>query len=198
MRKIGLLGGTFDPVHNGHLNLAFEMKEKEKLDEVWFIPAAKNPLKPQECSAALDRLHMLKLAIQDIPFFKAVELEIHKEGPSFTIETLNELHTRFSNQKFYLILGQDAFANFYRWKQPKEILTKASLLIGARQGEEVRPAGDDEIQQALVMALRQIKLMDISSTEIRERVKKSFCISHLVPAKVVDYIYENSLYSLSS
>jgi len=198
MRKIGLLGGTFDPIHNGHLNLALEMQEKEHLDEVWFIPAAKNPLKHEEGTAPQHRFQMLKMAIGDIPFFKAVDLELSKTGPSFTIDTLNELHALGKNQSFYLILGQDVFSSFYKWKDPAGIVAKATLLIGCRRGDDLHPEGNEEIKQALMAGLRQIKLMDISATEIRERLKKNLYIGHLVPGKVVDYIYENSLYSFSS
>lgn len=198
MRKIGLLGGTFDPIHNGHLNLAIEMLEKEHLDEVWFIPAAKNPLKQDEAISPAHRFQMLQLAIADIPFFKAFDLEINKRVPSFTIDTLKELKGMYRDEIFYLILGQDAFSNFYQWKDPKGILATVSLLIGCRNEECLQPWGDEEIKQALTASLRQIKLMDISATAVRERLKKDLYIGHLVPGKVVDYIYENSLYSFSS
>lgn len=181
MKKIGLYGGTFDPIHIGHLNFAVEMKEKLGLDEVWLIPALINPFKqnapPIEAS---HRLNMCRLSIKGISFLKVNNIELKRKPPSFTVDTLRELTGKYHSVQFYLLLGEDTYVNFSKWKESEEITRLATLAVGACNGDSKRT---------------KIRRIDISSTEVRERLKKNLCIRHLVPSKVVDYISKNQLYS---
>lgn len=201
IRKIGLYGGTFDPVHLGHINLAIELCELRSLDEVWFCPAQANPHKNTgPVVDAAHRLEMLKLAIEGIPNFKIIENELQRQSPSFTVDTLNELKTAYPEYAFSLLLGEDSISGFFRWHLPNEILQIANVYIGSRTGEidRNRYSGEDQkVFQALQQGMTQTRLMDISSTMIRDRLGRNLYSGHLIPAKVLDYIKQYSLYSSS-
>lgn len=186
LRKIGLLGGTFDPIHLGHLNLAIEIREKHALDAVIFCPAALSPFKGGADPKAppADRLKMVQLAIEGIEDFSVLDFEINRAAPSYTIDTVRHLIAQEgSPTQFYLILGQDGLAHFSKWKEAGELKRLCPLLIGCRPGSCSPGEGVTEIAS-----------MDISSTLIRGRLaQKKTCI-HLLPAKVLDYISENQLY----
>lgn len=200
-KKIGLLGGTFDPIHFGHLNLAFELMEKRGLDQVWFIPTQLNPLKIQSPPTSIDhRLAMTRLAIRKIPQFHLKDIEKKRSSPSYTIDTLRifiakEASNPIPNQ-FYLLLGEDAIPKFLRWHLPEEIVKLVPLLIGSRSSLEknVLEGCNLFVQAAIQKGLTTIHLMDISGTEIRKRLAQSFYCSHLVPAPVLRYIQKNQLY----
>lgn len=200
-KHVGVYGGTFDPIHFGHLNAAIEVMEYHQLDEVWFCPAQVNPHKQNvESSSSSHRLKMLELALAELPQFGIIPNELQREGVSYTIDTLRELVEEEKKEshpsKFFLILGEDSIANFFHWKDPKEIIKIAPPLIARRLGNEkpLELKGDPEICQALSRGLTPTHIMDISATQIRERIRKGLYIGHLVPAKVVDYIYQNQLY----
>lgn len=190
LKKVGILGGTFDPIHFGHLNLAFELMEKHGLDEVWFCPAWQNPHKlGSHAVSGTDRLEMVRLAVEDIPVFRVIDVEIKRGGPSYMVDTLKGLTDNNPAIKFFLILGEDAALQFPEWKSPQEITLLCEVLVGSRS-----LASAAVLPPILKNGLTQIPLLDISSTEIRSRVSKKLYISHLVPPKVVDYIYKNQLY----
>lgn len=197
-QRIGIYGGTFNPIHFGHLNLAIEIFEKAQLDEIWFIPAYLSPLKLDEPTlTSVDRLEMVKKAIKGIPFFKVLEIEIFVEGPSFTIDTLRKLEQK--DKDFYLILGEDAAFRFDEWKEYEEILQRASPLIGSRSGVNFKQkistlSFSSNVKEILLKGCVETDLFDISSTKIRERLKKGLYCGHLVPSKVLDYLYENQVY----
>lgn len=189
LMKVGLLGGTFDPIHYGHLNLAFEMLEKVSLDEIWMCPTWTNPHKViGQASSAADRLEMVRLAIEDIPQFKVIDNEVRRGGVSYTVETLRELRAEHPQIKFFLILGEDAATNFFKWKDPQEILSLCDVLVGSRTA--AKAGVPDSLKKGYIAT----RLLDISATEVRSRVNKSLYISHLVPGKVVDFISRNQLY----
>jgi nicotinate-nucleotide adenylyltransferase len=148
MKKIGLLGGSFDPIHFGHLNLAFELMERGQLEEVWFIPAHVNPLKTHIPPVSFEhRLAMLKLAVEGISPFKIKDLESRRPAPSYTVETLRlllaEFTARVESPHFYLLLGEDSIASFVHWHLPHEIVKMAHLLIGScLMGSD--PKGNDQ------------------------------------------------------
>lgn len=179
MKKIGILGGSFNPPHIGHVILALEMKEHHNLDEVWLIPAGVNPHKQGlDQQTKHHRLAMIKLAIGGVPGLKVIPYEVEKEGPSYTIDTLRYLKATYPDTQFFLILGDEAYQKLSTWKEGNEIPKLASILIGRRglnKGEKNR-------------------LVEISATEIRDRLKKGLYCGHLVPLKVVDYIKQNHLY----
>lgn len=201
-KKIGLLGGTFDPIHWGHLNLAFELMERRQLDRVWFIPAQSNPLKTAASLASMNqRLAMVQLAIEGIPQFEWKDLEARRPGPSYTIDTLRSLTADQSlhatPNQFYLLLGEDAVSGFLRWRSPEEIITLAPLLIGSRSCA-LEPEWDDcspSIRTAIKQGMTSTRLMDISATDIRERLACNLYCGHLVPPSVLKYIHNNELYS---
>ncbi len=198
MKKIGLFGGSFDPIHFGHLNLALEMLEKRGLDEVWFCPVNISPFKMhnQPHIEASHRLKMLALALDDIPSFHFLENEMKREGPSYTVETLRELHNQYPQHEFFLILGDDAVSHFFNWHQPEEITSLAKLLVGQRDFQKPNNfKGSTGIQKAIEEGLTPTRVMDISSTDLRQRLENKLYCRHLIPAKVMDYISKNDLYS---
>lgn len=199
-KKIGLYGGTFDPLHLGHINLAIELKELRGLDEVWFCPAQCNPHKTETPHAsAAQRLEMLSLGLEGIPSFKVIDNEMKRPAPSYTIDTLTELKEQNPHAAFSLLLGEDSIPGFFRWNQPLEIISLANVYIGSRTGEidRSRYSGEDQkILQALQQGTTQTCLMDISATLIRDRLSRGLYCGHLIPAKVLDYIKVNQLYSV--
>jgi nicotinate-nucleotide adenylyltransferase len=199
-KKVGLYGGTFDPIHLGHINLAIALKEKHSLNEIWFIPTQINPLK-LDCgpsSSMEDRIEMVRLAIQDIPYFRLKDLESHREAPSYTIDTLRELlKNKDEGNEYFLLLGQDAIAGFFHWKLVDEIVQKIPLLIASRSGvwhDNYTNNHDPLVVEAIRKGLTQTRYMDISSTEIRLRLREGLYCGHLLPASVFEYIFKNRLY----
>lgn len=199
---IGIYGGSFDPIHLGHLNLATEIMEAHHLDEVWFCPAACNPLKEdQVLASASHRLEMIRLAIENEPRFKISEIELNRDGVSYTIDTVNELVAsqkgKLDPDSFALILGEDSAKDFFKWRQPEAIVQSVKLLIGSRPNEKEKNKsfqGSDLVVQAIHQGLTPTRIMEISSREIRQRLlNKKYCY-HLVPGKVMDYIVTNDLY----
>lgn len=197
-QRIGLYGGTFDPIHFGHLNLAIQLMEKKQLDQVWWCPAHRSPHKlDTECCGPEHRLAMLRSVVEDIPGFHVIEEELQRGGCSYTIDTVNRLNVPDSTE-LYLILGDDVLKSFHRWHRVDELLKKVSLLIGYRQGASA--LSDQEIPEpiklALKAALTPIAPMEISATEVRRRLAKGLYCGHLVPEKVLGYIEEHELYSV--
>lgn len=192
--KLGFFGGSFDPIHFGHINLALEIQEKFQLDKVLFCPAYMNPkkLENREIMSVHHRLEMVKIAIQDIPCFECIDIEAKCQAPSYTVETLKLLNELYPNGKLYLILGLDAANQFSEWKNPSEILSFATPVVGLRAS----PISSQKLTDPLAFKMEVVKtrLLDISSTDVRDRIKKNSYIKHLVPSKVVDYIYQNKLY----
>jgi nicotinate-nucleotide adenylyltransferase len=198
---IGLFGGTFDPLHFGHLNLAIEIMEERQLDEVWFIPAQISPHKlHQQPVSPEHRLAMLQLAIADIPQFRIVDFELQRPGTSYTVDTISALLSQeksSSHREFGLILGDDAVLNFFRRRDPDRIVEMVKLFIGCRSPSIIdldAIKGDPAIIEAIRHGITNTKIMDICSTDIRQRISSGLYCGHLVPAKVLDYIYENRLY----
>jgi nicotinate-nucleotide adenylyltransferase len=206
MKKIiGIYGGAFNPIHLGHLNLAAEMMEAHHLHEVWFCPTGCHPQKHDPFAVSAEhRLNMIRLAIEGQPRFQVSDIEIDREGPSYTVDTLlafNELEKEKKDPyAFALILGEDAARGFSTWHQPEEIIKLARLLVGRRGDEKKRTdpfPGSPEIAAAIQKGWTQTRVMEISSREVRERVlKKKYC-AHLLPTKVLDYINTNQLYCSS-
>ena len=197
MKRIGLLGGSFDPIHLGHLNLAFELMEKRELDQVWFIPAQINPLKKNQPPCPFDhRASMVQLAISEIPQFKLIASERERPPPSYMIDTLHALIAKeicepFRYQ-FHLLLGQDALTDFFRWKAPEEIVRLAPPFIGSRS--TCRPL-DESFHAFICEGMTPIRLFDISATVVRERLAQKLYCGHLVSRPVLEYINRHQLYT---
>ncbi len=194
MRKIGLYGGTFNPIHFGHFNLAFELMEKGGLDEVWWIPTSCSPLRSDSLIATPEqRLKMVELAVDEIPQFKVLDLEIKRPPPAYTIDTVKEILEMHPDKHFFLLLGKDSLTRFMAWKEPFKLIEQLSLLIGERKGI-LLPFFPEEVQAAIEKGMLETTLLEINATEIRERLKKRLYSGHLLPAKVLDFIYVNQLY----
>lgn len=194
--KIGILGGTFDPPHNGHLALARAAMEQLELDEVLWVPAGRNPLKARKSTPAAHRLKMVELAIQKEASMAASDIEIGRPGPSYTIDTLNELMYVHPG-KYWIIVGADALRDFDKWKNPDKILKEARLAVVVRP-----PIGRYEIENKMTDELRaaidwiEMPPVDVSSTEIRLRIEEKRPIGHMLPSKVYDYAKQHKLYGL--
>ena len=197
MKQIGIYGGSFDPIHIGHLNLAIAIKEAHGLDEVWLCPSSLNPNKLfGSRENAQHRLNMLHLAIEDIPWMHVTEVELDRPGPSYTIDTLKQLVDGYSGDRFSLILGDDSARDFHTWRQPDDILNYAPLLVGRRSIDSKEAyQGSAKVVNAIKKGLTLTPIMEVASTQIRDRISEGLYCGHLVPLKVLDYIISNHLYS---
>ena len=182
--RIGLLGGTFDPIHNGHIAIAKTAIQQLKLDKLFLIPAG-NPWQKSEFTDSKHRLEMVKKAGQDLEKVEVLDIEVKKSGPTYTFETLQELHTNYPESEFVLILGSDAVAGINTWKEPNLVKTLARIYVVQRAGDFTQDWHFDHIQMPPI---------EISSTSIREKVKNNESISELVPKSVNEYISTNGLY----
>jgi nicotinate-nucleotide adenylyltransferase len=197
-KKIGIYGGTFDPIHWGHINLALEAKERRGLDEVWWIPVYVSPFKEKTPPKAHfeARLEMCRMALEEIKSFKVLEIEAKNPNLSYTIDTIRFLQMENPEDKFYLILGDEQAKTFHLWKEVEEIVRRVELIVGRRGANSPSDVqGSKELLEALKRGSIVTRILEISSTDVRDRIKKRLYISHLVPSKVVDYISKNLLYS---
>ncbi len=197
--RIGFFGGTFDPIHFGHLNLMIELKERCCLDEILFCPAHISPTREEmpPVASPADRLKMLFLATEGMKAISITEIELMRPPPSYTIETLELLKKKErGDKKFYLILAEDSASQMDQWKEGEKLLELAPPLVGARSSYHKKTFNhlSTTLRAHIEKGCISIPAMEISSTCIRERLKNSLCCAHLVPAKVLDYIYENRLY----
>lgn len=196
MPRIGLFGGTFDPIHYGHLRLAEEAREFALLDQVIFIPAYQSPFRTEQpLSPAEHRLEMVRIAIQNNPAFSLSDLEIARGGTSYTIETVESFRAQYPEAELFLVMGLDSLAGFPNWYQPEAIASHCTLLVGVRPTHE-----PDKVLGALPPTVRaRVELvpmtpLGISASEIRQRVAEARSIRYLTPDDVIEYIYRNRLY----
>ena len=201
-RRVGVLGGTFDPVHYGHLVIAEEVYAALDLDEMAFVPTGHPPHKQEsQVSAAHHRLAMLELAIADNPHFSISRVDLERSGPSYTVETLRLLHQQWGEQTLlYLLIGWDSLEEFLAWHDPAGILEQLSYLVAVRRpgyAEEngYRASLEERLpgimQRLLVVPAPQL---EISSTDLRERVAEGRPIKYQLPECVEQYIEQFGLY----
>lgn len=197
--NVGILGGTFDPVHNGHLLVAEVAREQFNLKEVLFIPAGQPWLKVEHAiTLAEHRLQMLRLALSDTPYFRISEMEIERPGPTYTIDTINALKkSSNANDELFFILGQDSLMQLPQWHEASELIQLCYLVAAPRPG--VKKPDLKALEARLPGIKQRVMLMkqpqvDISATEIRERVARGLSVRHLVPEPVNRYIKEHRLY----
>lgn len=195
--RIGVFGGTFDPIHMGHLIVAEDARAALELDEVLFIPAGQPWFKSfKQITDAHHRLAMVRLAVKDNPQFTVSDIEIRRKGPSYTVDTLAELRCMRADAEFTVILGIDALREIDRWHQPRRVFELASVIGMARPGTSL----DLSVLNAAIpgassrMRLVDSTLIDISGTDIRQRAAAGRSIRYRVPAAVERYIHENGLY----
>ncbi len=196
-RHIGIMGGTFDPIHTGHLIIAEQARYELELEKMIFIPAACSPLKTEHPKAsAEDRLRMVQLATEDNPAFVVSNIEIERDGLSYTVDTLESLKTTYGNEtKLYFITGADAIADILRWRRPEQIVELASVLSLSRPGyslEEAKSALPAEFRERITFI--EAPGIEISATDLRKRVSLGKSIKYLVPHTVERYITKRELY----
>jgi len=191
VKREGLFGGSFDPVHNAHLALARTALEQLHLDEVSWIPVGQPWQKTRELAAAADREAMVRLAIAGEPRFVLDRIELRRRGVSFTLDTVRELAAADPSDERVLILGQDQYASLHTWRDWRELLGLVTLAIANRPGAvlTVNPQIAQVAHQTVLLPM-----MDVSSTEIRRRVAAGESIADLVPEAVARYIEQRRLY----
>ncbi len=197
--NVGILGGTFDPVHNGHLIVAEVARKQFNLNEVLFIPAGQPWLKVERTiTPAKQRLEMLRLALDNKPHFRISEMEIKRPGPTYTIDTIKALKKRFKAEgELFFILGQDSLMQLPQWHDASNLIKLCYLVAAARPGVK-KP--DMKALEAKIPGIKQrVVLMkepmvDISASDVRERVARGLSVRHLVPEPVNRYIKEHKLY----
>ncbi len=175
MKKIGFLGGSFDPIHIGHLHLAISLLEAFDLDQVLFCPAACAPHKKEKIVGAdpFARLEMVRLAIETAPLFALLDWEVVRGGVSYSVDTMRALVKERPGNQFFLLLGEDSFSQLDTWKEKNALIDMAPAIVGSR------------------------KEFNVSSTDVRLRLSQKKYCGHLVPEKVLDYIARHGLYSSS-
>lgn len=198
--KVGIMGGTFNPVHIGHLLLGEFAYEQFELDEIWFMPNGNPPHKEVVSweNALAQRIAMLRLAIDGVPYFKLNLHEADESKHSYTYQTLKELKERYPENEYYFILGADSLFALETWKNYKEIFPSCIILAAIR---------DDKMREDVIVQIRyliqkyqaDIRLLkapklEISSTELRERIQQKKSIRYMVPQSVEEYIVEHQIY----
>jgi nicotinate-nucleotide adenylyltransferase len=199
--RIGIFGGTFDPIHVGHLILAEQCREQGRLDQVWFVPAYRPPHKPDvRVSPFGNRVEMLALAVAGHPAFRVDQLEKDRDGPSYTVDTLDELYRRHPADDFLLLIGSDTLADLAKWRAPERIVAQAGLLVVTRPGSAVLSADELRIMMNLPegselrLQLVHAPLIDISSHDLRRRAAAGRSLRYFVPRAVECYIHDKRLY----
>ncbi len=192
-RKVAVFGGTFDPVHYGHLRLAEWTKNKLKLDRILFVPLRSHPFsKRKDITSARQRLDMLQLAISGIKEFEISTIELDREEISYTVDTLRNLHKSMPDAKFYFLIGDDNLPDFHKWKEPDEIRRLAKIVVFRREkGQEYLP-----VKYPGFIYLNN-PLIDISSSMIRRRLQHGLSVSEFLPPSVYEYICRNRLYGIA-
>ncbi len=199
MRKVGIMGGSFDPIHLGHLVVANEVLNIHNLDEIVFVPSGNPPHKNGLKAGLFHRLLMVNMAVLSNDKFIVSDFEINNSEKSYTLNTLREFHRLYKNTMFYFITGTDAVIDLPNWYEPEEILKLCTFIAVSRPGTSVDDvnAKINEIQEKYggSIELLQVPMLQISSTDIRERFKKGLSAKYLLPETVEQYIIKNKLYS---
>jgi nicotinate-nucleotide adenylyltransferase len=198
IQRLGILGGTFDPIHHGHLVAAEETRHQLELDEVLFVPAGRPPHKPtRPISPAHHRLRMIELAIADRPQFALSRVDVERPGLCYTVETLELLRAEWGpGPTFYFVVGTDSLADIPTWYQPQRLIELCELAVAARTGVEVDLVRLEEQLPGVRDRLHWVPMpmLEISSSDLRARVRAGRPISYLVPPMVEAYILEHGLY----
>lgn len=198
-KKVGIMGGTFNPVHNGHLLLAESARETLGLDEILFMPSGNSYMK--DASSILGgevRAHMTELAIRGNPFFRLSRMELEREGPTYTCDTLAQLKRQDASSQYFFIMGADNLLILEKWKNAPYIFQNCVIAAAARgdEGNEDirRRAGELRVRYQADIRLLLQRRIDISSLEIRERLQKGQSVRYLLPDSVLAYISQEGLY----
>jgi nicotinate-nucleotide adenylyltransferase len=214
-KKLGIFGGTFNPVHYGHLRACEEVREAISLREIIFVPSGNPPLKDRELASAEHRYEMTKLAAESNPFFRISDIECSRQGKSYTVETINTLRQDYKGDDFYLILGIDSFLELPAWHQPERLMELTNFAVMSRPGFSFSSlhsrieadmsalseldTGKLQSYQTVLKGSSKVFLLNvtpigISATGIRRLVKDGMGIKYLLPEAVESYIISNKLY----
>lgn len=196
--RTGILGGTFDPVHSGHLAIAAAARQQLDLERVLFVPAGQPWRKDREITLAEHRIAMLRLAIEGEPAYQLSTVEVDRDGPSYMVDTLKELGKQFPGSDLVLILGQDALVDLPNWKDADRILDRALLAIAPRAGRVPK----DDTWRAMPRIVERTEWLEmeplvVSATGIRARIHRGSPVRGMTPAAVEAYLRKNRLYSRS-
>ncbi len=199
MKKIGILGGTFNPVHKGHLNLAQAAYRELALDEVWLMPTGCSYMKDENSIAPGEvRMDMLQLACEDFPYLQVSDMELVREGNTYSYETLETLREQYPHWEFYFILGADCLFSIPKWRYPQRIFDASIIVAAVREGASREDLENQAIflnkQYGARVHLLTMKEIPASSTEVRSLIEAGEVVSELVPEKVAAYIKEKGLY----
>lgn len=186
MKKIGILGGTFDPPHLGHLMVASEVKHALQLDEIWFIPTNKPPHKREATLSNTHRLNMLAHAIKDTSYFKVNDIEMKRQGKSYTIDTIQMLQEQYRDNQFYFIIGADMVEYLPKWYRIDDLIELVQF-VGVRRKNY-------ELNTNYPILEVPVPTMEISSADIRNRIQHSKPFKYFVTTSVYHYIKEENLY----
>jgi len=182
--KIGLFGGAFNPVHNGHMKVAREAVCKAELDKLIFIPSGNAPHKREGTVSREDRLNMLKAALENEPRMEISDYEFKREEISYSADTVEYFKNLYPDDELFFIIGDDSYNQLSSWHEPHRILNASTLLVFPREGAVVKPP-------AIKIPMEKI---EVSSSEIRERIKNGKDLTNLLPKSVFDYIIKRNLY----
>ena len=188
--KVGLFFGSFNPVHNGHLIIANYIREHTALDRVWLVVSPQNPFKQKQAMQnEYDRLHLIKLAIEDNIHLRASDIEFKLPKPSYTIDTLTHLKEKYPDTEFSLIMGSDNLATLDKWKNHEFLLAHYDIYVYKRKDFEQNPySGSSSIH------FLDVPLLDISATFIREEIKQGYSVQFFLPEKVWEYVRDYNMY----
>jgi len=204
--SIGILGGTFDPIHYGHLRSAVDVAEQFNLTQIRLIPSARPPHREQPQASPEQRLSMLQLAVEGHELFEVDDRELHRDGASYTVDTLLSLRNEYPNSPLYLLVGTDAFVHIQSWHRWNELLDLAHIVVMQRSGEVITMpeqltqwyqqhlAIDNEPQLAGSIRLIVVTQLEISATDIRSKFTQGLNPQYLLPDEVIQFINKQSLY----
>lgn len=199
-KKVGIMGGTFNPIHFGHLLLAETAYQQFDLDEVLIMPTKNTYYKKMNnLVQAEDRVNMVKLAIEDNPHFVLSREELNRDGTTYTVDTLTRLTAQEPDSRFYFIMGADSLYHLESWREPRKILSMAVILVAGREGSGIGASlrsQKEYLENKFDADIRMLQspVMEISSNDLRRRVREGRSIRYLLPKPVAEYIYENKLY----
>jgi|TARA_B110000438_G_scaffold196089_1_gene187660 nicotinate-nucleotide adenylyltransferase len=196
-KRVGVFGGTFDPVHNGHLAVAFAVQEDLELDQVLFVVTSDQWLRENpSVASASDRLRMVELAVLGVPNFLASDIDIKREGSTYTVDTLNDLRDELGDSaELFLIVGADSALSMDRWKDGNRIPELANIVAVARPGQDFQIDGLGDSHPAIGAEYLEGPMIDISATRVRDSISDKRSVGDLIPNSVAEFIENQGLYN---
>ena len=204
MARIGIMGGTFDPIHNGHLQLGRQAKEEYALDQVWFMPSGQPPhKKDHKITDAKIRLEMVRLALEGQDVLMLSDFELRRPGNTYTAQTLSLLREEYPEDQFYFIIGADSLYDIEKWYHPEAVMAQAVLLVASRDWDKKHPTLEGQISHLSEKYGAKINILHcskvhVSSEEIRRMVSQGKPLEGLLPERVVEYVKQHHLYEQPS